>query len=205
MGNEAAGTRREGVTDMEGKVLYLHGLGSDGSSRTACMLKDALGEGRVVAPDFDMHDPEEALRQAKEAIAADPSISLAVGTSMGGFVALCLQQIPRIAINPCTRPSAILGDDAKGIERWLWEWAFDLESASDVRLAVFGGKDAVCPWAYDDYESAGGMRAMLLHDEGHSLSDEAIMNVLIPAVAEALGVQWHGRLHATNGKAHRAE
>ena len=127
------------------------------------MLKDALGEGRVVAPDFDMHDPEEALRHAKEAIAADPSISLAVGTSMGGFVALCLQQIPRIAINPCTRPSAILGDDAKGIERWLWEWAFDLESASDVRLAVFGGKDAVCPWAYDDYESAGGMRAMLPH------------------------------------------
>lgn len=174
---------------MEGKVLYLHGLGSDGSSRTACMLKDALGEERVVAPDFDMFDPEAALTQAKEAIAADPSISLAVGTSMGGFVALCLQQIPRIAVNPCTRPSAFLGDDAKGIERWLWEWAFDLESASDVRLAIFGGKDAACPWAYDDYESAGGMHAMLLRDEGHSLSDEAIVGVLIPAVAEALGIQ----------------
>ena len=93
---------------MEGKVLYLHGLGSDGSSRTARMLKAALGEGRVVAPDFDMSDPEGALRQAKEEIAADPSISLVVGTSMGGFVALCLQQIPRIAVNPCTRPSAIL-------------------------------------------------------------------------------------------------
>ena len=179
--------KEKGMT-IEGKVLYLHGLGSDGSSRTARMLRAALGEGRVVAPDFDMYDPEEALRQAKNAIAADPSINLAVGTSMGGFVALCLQQIPRIVVNPCTRPSAILGEDAKGIERWLWEWAFDLESASDVRLAIFGGKDAVCPWAHEDYEAAGGMRAMLLPDEGHSLSDGAIEGVLIPAVAEALGV-----------------
>lgn len=173
---------------MEGKVLYLHGLGSDGSSRTARMLKAALGEGRVVAPDFDMSDPAGALRKAKEAIAADPSISLAVGTSMGGFVALCLQQIPRIAVNPCTRPSAILGDKAKGIERWLWGWAFDLESASDVRLALFGGKDATCPWAREDYMSAGGMHAAVLPEEGHSLSDEAVANILIPAVEEALGI-----------------
>lgn len=187
---------------MEGKVLYLHGLGSDGSSRTARMLKAALGEGRVVAPDFDMHDPEEALMEAKKAIAADPSISLAVGTSMGGFVALCLQQIPRIVVNPCTRPTAFLGDDALGIERWLWEWAFDLESASDVRLAVFGGKDAVCPWAREDYEYAGGMRAMTLPGEGHSLSDEAIAGILAPAVAEALGIR---RLPAANGSAHHAE
>lgn len=182
---------------MEGKVLYLHGLGSDGSSRTARMLKAALGEGRVVAPDFDMSDPAGALRKAKEAIAADPSISLVVGTSMGGFVALCLQQIPRIAVNPCTRPSAILGDKAKGIERWLWGWAFDLESASDVRLALFGGKDATCPWAREDYRSAGGMHAVPLPEEGHSLSDEAIVNVLIPAVKEALGI----RLPAADGSA----
>lgn len=182
---------------MEGKVLYLHGLGSDGSSRTARMLKAALGEGRVVAPDFDMSDPAGALRKAKEAIAADPSISLVVGTSMGGFVALCLQQIPRIAVNPCTRPSAILGDKAKGIERWLWGWAFDLESASDVRLALFGGKDGTCPWAYGDYESEGGANAALLPEEGHSLSDGAIVNILIPAVKEALGI----RLPAADGSA----
>lgn len=177
---------------IEGKVLYLHGLGSDGSSRTARALKAAFGEGKVVAPDFDMSDPEGALRKAKEAIAADPTISLAVGTSMGGFVALCLQQIPRIVVNPCTRPSAILGDKAKGIERWLWGWAFDLESASDVLLAVFGGKDATCPWAYGDYESEGGANAVLLPDEGHSLSDEAVA-CLVAAVGKALGARRRGR------------
>lgn len=89
-------------------ILYLHGLGSSGQANTALGLK-AAGL-NLHAPSYAPEDYPAAMAQL-QAVLAEQSVEMIVGTSMGGYYALRLAEqypLPVIAINPCFEPSQLL-------------------------------------------------------------------------------------------------
>ena len=89
-------------------ILYLHGLGSSGQSKTAQQLKE-LGY-NVTAPDYQPEFMEKSCDMILKVV-CDIQPDLIIGSSMGGYYALKLcetNQVPVIAINPCFSPKTFL-------------------------------------------------------------------------------------------------
>jgi|LSQX01.3.fsa_nt_gb predicted esterase YcpF (UPF0227 family) len=92
------------------KILYVHGLNSNGGSRTATELKRLLKVGAIVySPDFSnelesFSEMKKNIDKAWEFIKSE-RIDLVIGSSMGGFVASKICGVTKILINPCLRPS----------------------------------------------------------------------------------------------------
>ncbi|MDI3324377.1 YqiA/YcfP family alpha/beta fold hydrolase [Pontibacterium granulatum] len=90
------------------KIIYLHGLGSNGQSSTARGLSE-LGFD-VISPDYRPQFYNESLEQLVQLVEHHQPVLIA-GTSMGGYYALKLYErfvIPTIAINPCFEPATLL-------------------------------------------------------------------------------------------------
>lgn len=90
------------------KLIYLHGLGSNGQSSTARGLAE-LGFD-VVSPDYRPQFYTESMAQLSTLV-DHRQPSLISGTSMGGYYALKLFEhfaLPSIAINPCFDPASLL-------------------------------------------------------------------------------------------------
>jgi predicted esterase YcpF (UPF0227 family) len=90
------------------KILYLHGLGSNGQGATVKQLQQLGVE--VIAPDYQPQYAKTSLKQLKHWVLT-PNIDAIVGTSMGGYYALKASNwitLPIIAINPCVAPTDML-------------------------------------------------------------------------------------------------
>ncbi|MDL2224446.1 hypothetical protein LJB92_03945 [Bacteroidales bacterium OttesenSCG-928-M06] len=86
------------------KILYIHGYGGSGNSRTAQALRDYLPLNYdVIEPCFPL-EPAEAIDLANETILME-EIDIVVASSLGAFTALQLGFITKIVINPCLYPS----------------------------------------------------------------------------------------------------
>lgn len=81
-------------------ILYLHGYGSSGNSSTVKLLKKAMPDDCVFAPDIPV-DPKEALPEL-ERMCRETEFDIAIGTSMGAMYAQQLhgKVTYRICINP---------------------------------------------------------------------------------------------------------
>lgn len=92
--------------------LYLHGFNSGPNSRTAQQLQAALPNVHIAA--YDSYQPDRAAQQIQQHITqlrANSQPLLLIGTSLGGFWAdyfAWREQLPAIAINPCTQPHNML-------------------------------------------------------------------------------------------------
>ena len=91
------------------RVLFIYGYGGDTDSTFCRLLRESLP-----AKHYDVRCytyPQEdcaASVAALEGIIRREKIELVVGTSLGGFLALCLNYrlgVKRLVINPCMRPS----------------------------------------------------------------------------------------------------
>ena len=80
------------------RILYIHGLGSSGNSRTVEVLRELLPNDEIIAPDIPF-DPEEAMTFIRE---LDYQIKpdIVVGTSLGGYYTMQLCYRRKILINP---------------------------------------------------------------------------------------------------------
>lgn len=81
------------------KILYLHGIGSGGNSRTPRELRKYLPEVEILAPELPER-PEKAIQFIQDNYALDEEIDLVIGTSLGGFYALTLPMVKKLVINP---------------------------------------------------------------------------------------------------------
>jgi predicted esterase YcpF (UPF0227 family) len=87
-------------------IIYIHGFASSGNSTKAMELRDIYNKTTTVihAPDLPV-DPKQAMRllfNLVDSIPEDEAI-IAVGTSLGGFYAMCLNAdcgIPVFVMNP---------------------------------------------------------------------------------------------------------
>lgn len=82
------------------KVVYLHGMGSSGSSATARRLDRSLPGGyEVIAPDIPVQ-PEMALSMLRKLAGTLHDDDIIIGTSMGGMYAQLFKGWRRILVNP---------------------------------------------------------------------------------------------------------
>ncbi|WP_027856462.1 YqiA/YcfP family alpha/beta fold hydrolase [Marinobacterium jannaschii] len=97
------------------RILYLHGLGSNGSGSTVQALR-ALGA-QVTAPDYQpehyLHSIELLAAHLNDCFdpAAPANPDIVIGTSMGGFYAIKAAEIygiKALAVNPCIEPGRML-------------------------------------------------------------------------------------------------
>lgn len=85
-------------------MLYIHGYGSTGNAYKAKQLQNMFPERKLVAPTFDYNklSPQEVLRQLQEIVEREQP-ELIVGSSTGGYYALCCSQFyrgPIWCVNP---------------------------------------------------------------------------------------------------------
>jgi len=81
------------------KIVYLHGLGSSGSSTTAQRLRRSLPKQEVVSPDIPVQ-PELAIQALKRLATFLSPDDIIIGTSLGGLYAQLFRGFRRILINP---------------------------------------------------------------------------------------------------------
>lgn len=90
------------------KVIYLHGLGSNGQSSTARGLSESGFD--VISPDYRPQFFNKSMDMLSELVlSAEPCVI--AGTSMGAYYALKLFEcfaLPTVAVNPCFDPSTLL-------------------------------------------------------------------------------------------------
>ena len=87
------------------KIIYFHGFASSGASGTVELLRKALPEIEVVAPDIPV-DPVEALPYLKQLV-ADENPDLIIGTSMGAIYAQQMYGYKKICVNPAFNMSTM--------------------------------------------------------------------------------------------------
>lgn len=91
------------------QVVYLHGLGSSGSSTTVQRLQRTLPHHNVIAPDIPV-PPEMAVTELKRLASTLSPDAVIVGTSMGGMYAQMFHGFRRILINPSFHVSRHLSE-----------------------------------------------------------------------------------------------
>lgn len=190
-------------------ILYIHGYGGNGSSRTAQALRMYLAENyKIFEPCFPL-DPTEALILAKEVIQTK-GIDIVVASSLGAFTAFQLHGVPKIVINPCLYPSKELPKQAKVSEEILRNFS-EMEKQFDEWITEIGdwdsGKLGVLErmWTYgvfstndelfsfkDEFakhyghvlpvEDAGSFCFSRMIEDTHQISVENIEKVIIPMI-----------------------
>ena len=190
-------------------ILYIHGYGGTGNSRTVQALKTYLPDNyNVIELCFPLN-PIEALKLADNTI-TERKIKAVVASSLGAFTALQMRccsnfieaGLKKIVINPCLYPSKELpkltdiSDDIlqkfvekeKVIEKTLaGEYLKDLKYGGrefeEARIrqtyGVFSTNDEL--FSYKDDFSAYYPNVLTIEDT-HHISVENIKNVIVPLI-----------------------
>lgn len=172
------------------KILYIHGLKrgtGNTESQTATSLRRVLDKDRysVIAPRFSTNG-EEALNLARKII-REEQIEIVIGSSLGGFITLCLRGIPKIVINPCVRPDLELpkrGNSAitqsySELVGSLWDNITPEEQ--EQTIGVFSDKDEL--FSYRD-EFLQHYPKVLDIEDGHRISEHNIHQVVVSIIKE---------------------
>ena len=117
---------------MKEKILYIYGYGSNpNDSFTMKELKPVIDElgYELISIEYDQENPDNGINELEKYI-RDNKIKYIIGHSLGGFIALCINEnVKKIVINPCLKPHFELpkiGDisiktlyDYEYLESWL--------------------------------------------------------------------------------------
>ncbi len=170
------------------KILYIHGLkraAGNAESRTATTLRVALDSCRysVIAPIFPSNG-DEALALAKRII-NEEQINIIVGSSLGGFIALCLRGVPKIVINPCVRADVELAklgrDDIASSYTNLADalWKNINQEEQERTIGVFSDKDEL--FSYRDEFLQHYPQVVDIADS-HRISEDNIHQILVSII-----------------------
>lgn len=137
------------------KILYLHGIGSGPMSHTPRLLREALPEDTVIAPEIPIR-PKEAWEFLMDSYNMAEDIDLVVGTSLGGFYAMCLGWLDKLLINPAMfadediRSSIGLGEQpffnerSDGAKTYVIDENF-LSELREIRERIYSDRDLWYP------------------------------------------------------------
>ncbi len=95
---------------MMKRVLFVYGYGGSPQSTMCQLFREFFpADGfEVVSFVYPQHDCAQAVAFLEQVIERE-HIDLIVGTSLGGFIALCLNTpVPKFVVNPCMRPTVEL-------------------------------------------------------------------------------------------------
>ena len=97
-------------------VLFLHGLGSAGSTKTAEYMRTKLPEVKVISPDIPL-DPFIAMKFLNK-LCFEQIPDVIVGTSMGAMYAQQLRGFKKILVNPAFHVSEVMNANL-GINKYM--------------------------------------------------------------------------------------
>ena len=164
-------------------ILYLHGLNSNGNSRTAKTIKQECPNWNVLCPTLPVNC-DEAISKIKSVLSKN-HVDIIIGTSLGGFLALQCHNYFRIAVNPTLHPSkdiVKLGVDENIANTYTkYENTIIDEEDSELTYALFGRNDKLISYSNEfllNYQKDH----VLFTDDEHRLSVKSIKNNLIPFV-----------------------
>lgn len=181
------------------KILYIHGYGSIGNSRTALEIgKNMIGKAEVFSPAFsnDLGFSENAkknIEKAKEFILKN-DIKLVVASSMGAFTATFISSIPTIIINPCLKPSEQLplrivpNISLDEIEKYR-EMENRIMPKEDKTMVygVFANNDEL--FSYKSiFEEIYDKEKIFTIEDGHRISAENISEVVVPLINKIIAL-----------------
>lgn len=92
------------------KILFIYGYGGSPKSKFCALIREAVPADKyeVVSYNYTQCDCSKAKAEL-EAIVKNEHIDLIIGTSLGGFITLCLDtEVKKIVLNPCMVPSVEL-------------------------------------------------------------------------------------------------
>jgi len=92
------------------RILFIYGYGGSPDSTFCTLLRQALPskDYKIVSYNYPQQDCSAACNYLQRILASQP-FDLVMGTSLGSFVALCLDTtLPKIVLNPCMLPSVEL-------------------------------------------------------------------------------------------------
>ncbi len=91
---------------MKNKVIFLHGFGSSGATKTADYLRTKLTNSEVISPDIPM-EPDKAIMMLNK-LCYDVQPDVIIGTSMGATYAQQMYGYRKILVNPAFHLSEIM-------------------------------------------------------------------------------------------------
>lgn len=100
-------------------IIYFHGFGSSGATKTAKRLRKLFPKDNVVSPDIPLNPIMAVIELKKLVQNYSPEDTVIVGTSMGGFYAQMMAGFPRILVNPSFHSSKIIEPDLNQTMNWF--------------------------------------------------------------------------------------
>ena len=193
------------------KILYIHGLGSSGNSRTARILQEHYKDSDVYNPDIPF-EPERALRFI-QALTQRVRPDIVVASSLGAFYAMQLSSQKKILINPAIYADIDLEKSiGKGTYKYfskrhdfidtytiddkylsslkeMREWFFNEcmidDDFSYKMYGLFGTRDELFSHI-KDFKEEFPYAKLETHEFGHRLEESDIKDYLIPLIDRVL-------------------
>ena len=187
--------------------MFFHGFASSGASGTVELLRRALPEDDIIAPDIPM-DPEEALPFLKN-YCTEQNPDLIIGTSMGGMYAQQMRGFRKICVNPAfnmSRMSKVLKpgtfkflngrkDNAKEfrITKETIQHYFNMErhqfdniteSEREITWGLFGTEDDTTRGSYDIFKKYYSNASRF--EGGHQLNDRVLHSTVLPLIKKIM-------------------
>lgn len=91
------------------EILFIHGFNGSPTGGSYTLLKERLDPEKyhLHTIDYNPADPVGTIRNIR-GFCIENHVGLVIGTSLGGFFALCVTNLPRIVHNVCWSPSTEL-------------------------------------------------------------------------------------------------
>lgn len=169
------------------RVLYVHGFRGYAYGRGYKRVLNALPEGyKLFSIDYDEADCSHAREQILNFI-DEFNIDLVIGSSLGGFITLTLNGIPRFVINPCWDPPAelckLVEQDAAFMKMIKTYMPYEIWIAKSVNYqekmlvkGFFGKYDELFGTKYVE-DFSGYYSSYEMIDSGHHLSEEGAKQI----------------------------
>lgn len=170
------------------KVLYIYGYGSKAeANRTSALLRKYMDKEKyeVVCYNYRQNNAEMAVSDIKSII-KEKGINLLVGSSLGGFLALTIPNIPKIVMNPCMVPSYELpkigcSADVANTYKPYEEVTINLAEPS-MTLGFFSSENELLGTKYISYFRNNGFGEPILMSSPHRVCEEAIRETVVPNI-----------------------
>ena len=187
------------------KIVFLHGFGSSGSTKTADYLRTKLPDAEIISPDIPL-EPEEALRELNK-LCHDINPDVIIGTSMGAMYAQQMHGFRKILVNPALHVSQIMrqnmginqftnprkdGETDFNITEWLCDdyeimekdQFYGITAYDKAHTYAFFGTEDTLVNGYEEYLKYYSNATQ--YPGGHSLLQKWVKAYVLPCVMQLL-------------------
>lgn len=176
------------------KILYVHGIGSNGKGNTVTMMKKYLTNHEIYSFDIPA-DPDGAIKFIKDKC-NELDINVLVGTSLGGFYTMTIPGVQKILINPAIKAHEVVSKIGYGTHEYFCDrddgvQTYEINDVFTSKLkniyenhfktideemiaetyGIFGTDDNLCKYS-DVFESNYRKSHMVTAKFGHRMTKE---------------------------------